>query len=464
MFTWFACLCALCVCASTVHALPSRLKVSQNHRYLVKEDGSPFFYLGDTAWELFHRLNREEADRYLTDRAHKRFTVIQAVVLAETDGLTDPNAYGDLPLLNRDPASPNEAYFKHVDYIVQKAEALGLYIGLLPTWGDKVGDRTEAAGPLIFTPENAKVYGAFLGRRYKNNAIIWILGGDRAPDTETKRAIWRAMAAGLREGDGGAHLITFHPPGARSSAEWLHNEDWLDFNMMQNGHNTDTDVWNRIAVDYARTPTKPIVDGEPLYEDHPIAFNAREHGYSNAADIRKFAYWDLFSGACGYTYGNHSVWQMNSPRKSPVNGPLNYWYDAIDHPGARQVQYLRSLIQSRPTEGRVPDQSLLASDPSAGGKHIQAARALDGSYALIYIPASRPFSIRLEKITGSKVRAWWFNPRTGAATLIGEYAHTGETIHVFTPPDAGENVDWVLVLDDASHGFPTPGAALTPQR
>ncbi len=69
---------------------PPRLKVSENRRFLVKEDGSPFFYLGDTAWELFHRLDRDEAGRYLADRAAKGFRVIQAVVLAELDGL-QPN-------------------------------------------------------------------------------------------------------------------------------------------------------------------------------------------------------------------------------------------------------------------------------------------------------------------------------------------------------------------------------------
>src|SRR3954452_7231976 len=94
---------------------PPRLKVSENRRFLVKEDGSPFFYLGDTAWELFHRLDREEAERYLKDRAAKGFTVIQAVVLAELDGLHSPNPYGHTPLEGDDPARPVEDYFKHVD-------------------------------------------------------------------------------------------------------------------------------------------------------------------------------------------------------------------------------------------------------------------------------------------------------------------------------------------------------------
>ena len=115
-------------------ALPV-LKVSDNHRFLVNGNGQPFFWLGDTAWELFHRLDREQAERYLARRAQQGFTVIQAVVLAEIDGLKTPNAYGHTPLHDNDPNRPDEDYFRHVDWIVAKANALGLYVGLLPTWG-----------------------------------------------------------------------------------------------------------------------------------------------------------------------------------------------------------------------------------------------------------------------------------------------------------------------------------------
>ncbi len=83
-----------------------RLQVSENTRFLVTADGRPFFWLGDTAWELFHRLTREEAERYLRNRAERRFTVIQAVALAELDGLDDPNPYGERPL---DRSRPDEA-------------------------------------------------------------------------------------------------------------------------------------------------------------------------------------------------------------------------------------------------------------------------------------------------------------------------------------------------------------------
>ena len=110
------------------------LRVSENRRFLVTTTGAPFFWLGDTAWELFHRASREDAERYLRKRAEQRFTVIQAVALAEMDGLHVPNAYGELPLRNDDPTQPNDAYFAHVDWVVAKANVLGLYVGLLPTW------------------------------------------------------------------------------------------------------------------------------------------------------------------------------------------------------------------------------------------------------------------------------------------------------------------------------------------
>ena len=137
-----------------------RLHVSPNGRFLQYDDGKPFFYLADTAWELFHRLNREEATRYLEDRARKGFTVIQAVALAELDGLThSERVRRSCHWSTRIPTRPNEAYFAHVDFIVDKAEALGLYVGFLPTWGKywKTGEFR------IFDPANARAYGLFLG-------------------------------------------------------------------------------------------------------------------------------------------------------------------------------------------------------------------------------------------------------------------------------------------------------------
>jgi hypothetical protein len=329
------------VIAPSVDLQRGALQVSANKRFLQHADGTPFFYMADTAWELFHRLDQAEAERYLENRRRKRFTVIQAVALAELNGLDTPNAYGDKPLLNNNPstpditsgADPNDAtqydYWDHVDYIVDTAAAKGLHIGMLPTWGDK-WNKKWGAGPEIFTPKNAQTYGEWLGRRYRDKPIIWILGGDRPVENEGHKAIIRALATGLRQGDNGKHLITFHPVGGATSAQWFHEDEWLRFNMNQTGHCTNTDVWNRIERDYDRVPTKPVLDAEPLYEDHPICFNAKENGYSDDYEIRKFAYWDVFAGAAGHTYGNHAVWQMHAPRfGGGVNGPRAPWYEQL---------------------------------------------------------------------------------------------------------------------------------------
>jgi len=452
---------ALVSVAPSAQASPPGLRVSDNHRFLVRADGTPFFWLGDTAWELFHRLDREQAERYLRDRAAKGYTVIQAVVLAELDGLKAPNAYGDLPLENNDLSKPNEKYFQHVDWVVKKANELGLVIGMLPTWGDK-WNKKWGAGPVLFNPKNAESYGTWLGTRYKDADLIWITGGDRPCDNDEHKNINRSLAKGVRAGDGGAHLITYHPMGGGGSAEYFHDEAWLDINMRQNGHQAEfTGRYDKTRLDYDRTPAKPILDGEPIYEDHPVSFDANKRGHSVAIDVRRPLYWDLFSGAFGHTYGHHSVWQMYDEGREPVNNPLMPWHQAIGQPGAGQMQHARWLLESRPYLTRIPDDSVIVPDkvvtavPGAGLYRMAATRDSEGRYAMVYVPLGRTFTVRMDAVKGSRINAWWFNPRDGKARSAGTFPGGGT--RAFTPPDPGEALDWVLVLDDASARFSPPG-------
>ncbi len=437
----------------------AQLQVSTNKRFLQTADGKPFFWLADTAWELFHRLNREEADKYLQNRADKGFNVIQAVALAELDGLHDPNPYGEVPLENDDPTKPREAYFQHVDYIIKRAEQLGLYVGLLPTWGDKVFRNSWGVGPEIFTEENARVYGRWIGNRYKNQKnIIWIIGGDRNPRNESDVAIWRSMAEGVVEGVGGYDktLMTFHPQpnGVEDggSSKWFHNDEWLDFNMFQTGHCRENNLWDRMEVVYNRKPTKPVLDGETLYEDIPVCFNAKDLGTSSAYDVRKHAYIDVFAGGFGHTYGCNDVWQMYAPNRTPTLNPNYPWYEAIDLPGAGQVKYLRYLIESRPMFDRVPDQTLIT-DALGANDHIQATRGKD--YLFVYSAQGKKFTVITSKISGKEIVATWYNPRNGELKEIGKF--TKKDQQEFIPPTTGYGQDWVLIVDDSSKKFVTPG-------
>jgi hypothetical protein len=443
-----------------------QLTVSANGHYLTYTGGAPFFYMGDTAWELFHRLDLEESERYLRNRAAKGFTVIQAVLLAELDGLQTPNANGDLPLHTgaggmEDPSRPNEAYFAHVDAVVDLTEALGMFVGMLPTWGSR-WKRGPGTAP-IFDEDNARVYGAWLGRRYRDKQVIWVLGGDQNIDTEAEAAVMAAMAEGLREGDGGRHLITYHPRGPGLSSDFFHNAPWLDFNMIQSSHGArDHDNGLFVEHDYRLAPAKPTVDGEPRYETIPVGFynsDMRRTLRFDAYDVRQAAYWALLAGACGHTYGNNNIWQMWAPGRKPAISASTPWYDALDHPGAFQMGLLRRLFESRPYQTLVPDGAFLIDAPQQGGARVRGARAKDGAFAFVYSPRGLPFTVKLDVIASKRIQATWFDPRYGLAEPI----HAGDNrgMQTFVPPTSGRGYDWLLVMDDLTRGFPLPGQTQT---
>ncbi len=469
------------------HPLCAQVKVSDNGRFLVAKDGKPFFWLGDTNWELFHRLTREEILLFLDKRKEQGFNVIQAVALAEMDGLRTPNRYGDRPLNNEDPSQllttpgndpDNEYqydYWDHVDFVIDEAAKRGLYIGLLPTWGDKVA-HLWGDGPIVFNEQNAGQYARTLAGRYASRwNILWIIGGDRPAVYKSSREgsekqyddrpVWRAMAKGIEEVLGKDAFISYHPSGGEgnSTSYHLHNDPWLDMNAFQTGHGArETKVWEWVARDLSLTPPKPTLDMEPCYEDHPVnpwdgKWTRQGRGYFDAYDVRARIYRGVFAGACGTTYGHHQIWQfLNTELYAPVNvgDTLIGWQKALDSEGAGQMQHLKNLMLSRPYFSRVPDQGLIRSDAgSTYVDYITATRDAEGSYALIYLPQNRPVTIALEKLSGARKKVWWFDPRTGRATPGKE--QKGKKPATLTPPEGGK--DWVLVIDDASRNFNAPG-------
>jgi len=480
---------AMLLNAALLGAAPSapaglpRIRVHEDGHLLATADGKPFFWLGDTAWQLVHDTTQEECTYYLRTRSRQGFTVIQTVVLSERDGLNQPDEQGDRPLFDNDPGRPNPAYFKRVTEIVDEAAADGLYVALVPTWGDKL-TAPWGTGPRIFTTQNlpaARAYGRYLGALLRERTnVIWMLGGDRparlrgmqngqivkmgldagfAADQDWT-PVWRELAAGIADGLGEKPLTVFHPQGGEeSSSEFLHTESWLSVNGMQSSHGSghDVPVWDWIARDYALAPTKPTLDLEPNYEDHP--YNPWPQwdpstGYFRDNDVRRQTYRSVFAGACGVTYGHQSVWQFAGPRREVINHAERGWIDALWRPAARQMQFLRQLVESRPWFTRVPDQSLIVGDAGEGGRHMQAIRDRDGTYAFVYFPQiDQEATIDLGRLRAATVRAWWYDPRSGVATLIGDQA--GAARSSFRTPPYGP--DWVLVLDDTASRYSPPG-------
>lgn len=392
------------------------LKVHENKRFLQKEDMSPFFYLGDTAWELFHKLDRDEAKLYLEDRAEKGFNVVQAVALAERDGLNIPNQYGRIPLHRDetdffDPASPDVdgeySYWDHMEYIIELADSLGIYIVLLPTWGDKFTPDL-GIGPAIFNSENAYEYGKFIGNRYKKHKnIIWCLGGDRVLITLEHHEIVGEMVRGIKS-SGADQLMTLHPRGESSSSLYVHSLDWMDFNMIQTGHGkVARDVVSFIENDYKLMPTKPTINGEPLYEDIPIRFDG-VNGFYDDFDVRIAAYRSVFSGALGHTYGNNSVWAM-------IDGDeigeffIMSWRDALDRPGASHMQHLKNLMLSYDFFSRTPANSIITNNYEG---ELKLCATQGENYFMVHDPYGLPICIN-EWYLGDRYVAKWYDPKTG---------------------------------------------------
>jgi hypothetical protein len=434
--------------------MPS-LKVSANGRFLTDQQGNPFFWLGDTGWLLFSKLSREEAVRYLDDRAQKGFNVIQVMVL---HGVGAKNLYGDSALVNQDVSRPLTTegssfedpdeydYWDHIDFVIDQAAERRLYMALVPVWGTnvKAGRVNRIQG---------KTYAEFLAARYKDKPnIIWLNGGDILGSDSTE--VWNEIGNTLNVSDPN-HLITFHPFGRTQSSGWFHQAPWLDFNMFQSGHRRydqdDTgkaygeDNWRYIQADYSLKPVKPTLDGEPSYEGIPQGLHDTLQPYWTDADVRRYAYWSVFAGGCGFTYGNNAVMQFYHPKdKDSAYGAKKYWTEAVNDPGAGQMIHLRNLMLSRPYFDRVPDQSIIAEQPGDQYNYQIAARG--HGYAFIYTYNGQNIKINMGKIGGEKSMAAWFNPRNGEFEQIGEFLNL--FVEEFNPPgEVKDGNDWVLVLD-----------------
>jgi hypothetical protein len=439
------------------------LRVSANRHYL-EAGARPFFWMGDTAWLLLSRLTREEAERYLATRQRQGFNVVQVMVLHspkmtnryEAPALVDDDPGRPRVTPGSDPARPGEYdYWDHLDWFVSRAEAHGIYVALVPAWG-------SLADSGALNLKNAAAYARFLAERYRTHPnIIWLNGGDTR--AEMRSIVWEMLGSTLKRFDPG-HLMTFHPIGRTDSSWQYHEAPWLDFNMVQSGHRSyeqegpsarAEDNWRYIAEDWGRLPTKPVIDGEPSYENIPHGLHEPGQPRWTAADARRYAWWAVMAGALGHTYGENNVMQMFVTGHGDGAFEANQdWTTAIEAPGAGQMRHLRALIEARPMLERVPDPSLIRDN---GTRYDRVLASRGRAYAFAYTYTGRPFTMRLGAISGQRVKAAWYSPRDGRMVPAGSFANKGE--RRFDPPgETAAGNDWVLVLDDAAARLAMPVA------
>lgn len=451
------------------HQMPwdhGKLIVSDNGRYLQHADGTPFFWLGDTAWLLLKRTTREQALFYFADRKNKGYNVIQIMLVHDMDSV---NAYGRAPFRDLDLDQPDAeqsdeytSYWSYADEVISMAEREGMYVALVPVWGSVVQHYSTDAG-------TAKRYGEWLGNRYKDRPnVIWLNGGDIHGSDNME--VWLHLGRAIKR-TAAEQLMTFHPFGRTQSSTWFHNENWLDFNMFQSGHRSydqveedkpDTlvgeDNWRFVQTDWGTMPAKPTIDGEPSYEDIPHGLHFMDAPRWKADDVRRYAYWAVFAGAFGHTYGHNAVMQFHTEERGiGAYGCTRSWTDALDDDGARQMVHLKHLFLSRPYNERMPDETAICGDP--GSRYDRLFVSLGKSYMMAYTYTGRMISLQLGLFSGKRAAVWWFNPRTGKSECAGEVVNEGK--HEFVPPAvSGPGNDWVLVLDDADLGFAAPGVPL----
>ncbi|TVQ22826.1 MAG: DUF4038 domain-containing protein [Spirochaetaceae bacterium] len=438
-----------------------KVRIDESGHFFETEDGTPFFYLADTAWMLFNKLTEEEVREYFADRSTKGFTVIQSCVFRDLFEPNTPNVYGERPFaddMRMKAAQMNPRWIDYVKRVLSIAEEFGLVLALLPTWGDKWNERNNSAGPVIFDERTAEVYGRDLSDalgEYRN--VIWVLGGDSAIQTQAHANIIRAMAHGLRSGAGSDRLITFHPGGSRSSAIF-HGEAWLDINTMQSGHqrlNVPNYQW--VHQFYSTPPAKPCLDIEPNYEWAPVGWGRvcnpiePEHrAYFDDYDVRRSLYRSVLAGAAGFTYGCEPIRQVyrSGDRSHAWDGQgIRTWQEGLAAPGSSQLQLVKRLLLERSYFTRIPASELLH-EPAGGGSdpvsYVAAARCSAGSYIMVYIPIRQMLAIDTSVLPAKRLRISVYDPE--ACVCRQTFDIDNEGIFRYVPP---RRLDTLITIDAA---------------
>lgn len=455
-----------------------KLEVSSNGHFVQHKDGRPFLWIGDTGWGVFQQLTREEIDQYLDHRQTLGFTVIQAVAHWSPHGGgldrspdNAANAYGHRPFvgdenkpITSEPLivkggnmnTPND-YWDHADYVIEAVKKRNMYLALLPCWASQL-----ITGKGLYSVEQAKIYGEFIGKRYgKEPHIIWMLGGDTkaqfdAYDKNQKysayddRPIYRAMAEGIVKGTTGQSpawnekspawdevFMTYHPNGDApyGSSQWFHEDVWQDANGVEVWKEVN-DVYRTMLNEYQlKNPVKPSLFLEGSYE---YGSYRHECGWVTPVRVRRQFYHTFFAGGAGHTYGAGPVWAMRGNEGDYNCGYT--WKQALDFPAAKQVAIIgKQFLIDHKWHEWVPDGNVISGVGEAESLKT-AVTSKSGDMALVYF--SNNSACRVKNILNKDADAFWFNPGIGKKEKAASFKD--KEARDMVPPTNWE--DAILVL------------------
>jgi hypothetical protein len=416
---------------TTTTAFPLRTVSGQRH--LVDAAGRPFLMQGDAAWSLMAQLSRENAERYLDDRRTCGFNTILVSLIEHKFATNAPrNFYGDAPFTSPGSfATPNEAYFAHVDWVLQRAAAKGFLVLLVPAYlGYGGGDEGWYSEMVANGADALRTYGRFLGSRYRSYSnVIWVEGGDYDPP---RKDLVDAIAQGIAETAPGAVQTAHTAPESSARGVWG-DRTWLALDNVY----TYGDVYGPSASAYGGS-ARPFFLIESNYEN--------EHGVGTAR-LRAQAYHSVLTGAMGHVFGNNPVWHFDGPGLFDVGVS---WQAAMGSAGAQSMAHLGDLLAARAWWTLRPDLDgrFLVGGAGSGADRVAASVAGDRTFAIAYLPSTRAVSVDLGQLAGPSVRLSWYDPSSGITqTAAGPLPASGR--YDLSPPgaNAAGDTDWVLVVE-----------------
>ena len=414
------------------------VRISEDRWHLAHADGTPWFWLSDTAWNGALLATEAEWEKYLADRAGKGFTAVQFVT---TQWRTAPaDEAGQVAYTGKERIAINPAFYQRMDKRFDALNARGLVAAPVLAWA--VGNELDPGTGLPEDQLLALV--RYQVARYGAHHVVWILAGDGRYAGE-KADKWKRIGRAVF-GDTPSHPVTMHMNGQGWYVAEFRAEPWFGFIGYQSGHGDSdkTQEWlvrGPPATDWKTEPHHPVINLEPNYEDH-LAYQSKQP--IPAYMVRRAAWWSvLVSPTAGVTYGAHGIWSWQKeagvPRAHASTGVAKPWHEAINLPGSTDMKRLKDFMVSIEWWRLRPAPEMLARQPGETDpkKFVAAARADDGSFAVAYLPVGGTVEVRTDSVKAATA-ARWYDPREGKWSEAGAVA---SPVCKFTAPSAE---DWVL--------------------